>query len=246
MRIFERNPGGAVANVAAAVSKLGACAAFIGKVGSDMHGDFLRDTMEETGVDTEGLIRTEEAFTTLAFVALRPDGERTFSFARKPGADLLLRPEEIDRGILDRTKILHTGSLSLAEEPCRSAVLQALDYAKKHEKIISYDPNYRASLWDCEKTATKYMAAACKICGSDQNLRRRNSFDYGERRSGESRAHFTGSGRSLRGGNARRGGRARFCGRGMQVCRAVPGRKSSRYYRRRRLLLGCVSVSFYL
>ncbi len=162
MRIFERNPGGAVANVAAAVSKLGACAAFIGKVGSDMHGDFLRDTMEETGVDTEGLIRTEEAFTTLAFVALRPDGERTFSFARKPGADLLLRPEEIDRGILDRTKILHTGSLSLAEEPCRSAVLQALDYAKKHEKIISYDPNYRASLWDCEKTATKYMRRLVK------------------------------------------------------------------------------------
>ncbi|MBS5841964.1 MAG: carbohydrate kinase [Clostridiales bacterium] len=156
-RIFEQNPGGAVANVAAAVSKMGLSAAFIGKVGNDMHGLFLQETMEQSGVNTKGLLRTEEAFTTLAFVALRPDGERMFSFARKPGADLLLRPQEIDCTILDRSKILHTGSLSLAQEPCRSAVLYALDYAKKNRKIISYDPNYRASLWDCEETAVKYM-----------------------------------------------------------------------------------------
>ena len=157
MRLFEQNPGGAVANVAAAVSKLGASAAFLGKIGEDIHGNFLQNVLKSAGIDTKGLICTREAFTTLAFVALRPDGERMFSFARKPGADTLLRPEEIDTAILDQTKILHTGSLSLTHEPCRSAVLYALDYAKKSGKIISYDPNYRSSLWEKEEDAIRYM-----------------------------------------------------------------------------------------
>ena len=147
MRLFEQNPGGAVANVAAAVSKLGGSAAFLGKIGKDMHGEFLRGTLEQAGVNTDGLVDTEDAFTTLAFVALRPDGERMFSFARKPGADLLLSPDEINYTVLEHTSILHTGSLALSDEPCRSAVLSVLDYAKHTRKTVSYDPNYRASLW---------------------------------------------------------------------------------------------------
>lgn len=134
MRLFEQNPGGAVANVAAAVSKLGGSAAFLGKIGKDMHGEFLRGTLEQAGVNTDGLVDTEDAFTTLAFVALRPDGERMFSFARKPGADLLLSPDEINYTVLEHTSILHTGSLALSDEPCRSAVLSVLDYARRTRK----------------------------------------------------------------------------------------------------------------
>ena len=157
MRLFEQNPGGAVANVAAAVSKLGGSAAFLGKIGKDMHGEFLRGTLEQAGVNTDGLVDTEDAFTTLAFVALRPDGERMFSFARKPGADLLLSPAEINYTVLEHTSILHTGSLALSDEPCRSAVLSVLDYARRTRKTVSYDPNYRASLWKGEEEAVKYM-----------------------------------------------------------------------------------------
>ena len=157
MRLFEQNPGGAVANVAAAVSKLGGSAAFLGKIGKDMHGEFLRGTLEQAGVNTDGLVDTEDAFTTLAFVALRPDGERMFSFARKPGADLLLSPDEINYTVLEHTSILHTGSLALSDEPCRSAVLSVLDYARRTRKTVSYDPNYRASLWKGEEEAVKYM-----------------------------------------------------------------------------------------
>lgn len=157
-RLFEQNPGGAPANVLSAVAHLGGKAAFIGKVGKDMHGTFLRETVENCGIDTRGLIETEDGFTTLAFVALK-DGERSFSFARKPGADTLLTKEEVDYERIRESRIFHIGSLSLTDEPVKSASLSALEFAKKENVIISYDPNYRASLWKNEETAKREMCS---------------------------------------------------------------------------------------
>ena len=105
MRLFEQNPGGAVANVATAAARLGHKTAFIGKVGNDMHGRFLARVLEEVGIDCRGLVFSDEAFTTLAFVALDEKGERSFSFARKPGADTCLRPEELNRELLQSSRI---------------------------------------------------------------------------------------------------------------------------------------------
>lgn len=157
MKLFEQNPGGAVANVMAAMAKLGAKTGFIGKVGADMHGDFLIDTMKRAGIDVSEVRRDENVFTTLAFVDLSEDGQREFYFARKPGADTCLRPEEISREYLADTTLLHVGSLSLTDEPARSATLQAVACAKECGTIISYDPNYRAMLWKDAETARKGM-----------------------------------------------------------------------------------------
>lgn len=153
MKLFEQNAGGAVANVLAAVARLGGSTAFIGKVGNDMHGLFLKETLEAAQIDTQGLIFSEEAFTTLAFVALSASGERTFSFARKPGADTRLTAAEVEEDLIQNAKILHVGSLSMTDEPARSATLHAVALAKKAGVAISYDPNYRASLWKNEETA---------------------------------------------------------------------------------------------
>ncbi|MDP4110349.1 MAG: carbohydrate kinase, partial [Bacillota bacterium] len=146
-RVFERNPGGAVANVACGARKLGLKTAFIGKVGNDMHGRFLRDTLRSIGVGVDNLILADDVFTTLAFVSLSENGEREFSFARKPGADTCLRADEIDEVLLKSTKALHVGSLSMTDEPSRSATLSAVKTAKNSGALISYDPNYRAPLW---------------------------------------------------------------------------------------------------
>lgn len=163
MALFERNPGGAPANVAAAVSRLGAKAAFIGCVGDDMHGAFLRDTLRDAGVDVRSLTVTPDAFTTLAFVSLSPAGERTFSFARKPGADTCLRPEDIPLPLLQHTRILHFGSLSLTDEPARSATLHALAQARSSGAIIAYDPNDRPLLWRSRAQAQEQMRAVLPL-----------------------------------------------------------------------------------
>lgn len=155
--LFEQNPGGAPANVLAAVNKLGGKTSFIGKVGKDIHGEFLKNTVEKYGIDTSSLIETDEAFTTLAFVDLNENGERSFSFARKPGADTLLKDSEISREQIEGSKVFHFGSLSLTDEPARGATLKALQYAKEGEVIVSYDPNYRPSLWKDEETAKDGM-----------------------------------------------------------------------------------------
>ena len=157
MKLFERNPGGAVANVLAAAARLGDATAFIGKVGDDMHGRFLKETLIAAGIDTEGLVLTDETFTTLAFVALSPGGERAFSFARKPGADTQLRANEVKESIVTACSVLHVGSLSLTDEPARSATLHAVARAREFGATISYDPNYRASLWTSVQTATQRM-----------------------------------------------------------------------------------------
>ena len=156
MALFEQNPGGAPANVLAAVSNLGQKPAFIGNVGDDMHGALLKDTLDRIGVDTSGMVVDPNYFTTLAFVSLK-NGERSFSFARKPGADTQLTSEEINLDVVRNTKIFHCGSLSLTDEPARSATFFAVKEAKEAGAVISYDPNYRALLWKSEEEAVKHM-----------------------------------------------------------------------------------------
>lgn len=156
MALFEQNPGGAPANVLAAVSNLGQKPAFIGKVGDDMHGALLKDTLDRIGVDTSGMVVDPNYFTTLAFVSLK-NGERSFSFARKPGADTQLTSEEINLDVVRNTKIFHCGSLSLTDEPARSATFFAVKEAKAAGAVISYDPNYRALLWKSEEEAVEHM-----------------------------------------------------------------------------------------
>lgn len=155
--LYARNPGGAPANVAVAAQKLGARTAFLGKAGKDMHGAFLRSVLEVEKVETRGLILDEQYFTTLAFVEINEKGERTFSFSRKPGADTRIQKEELDIDILDRTNIFHVGSLSLTEQPSRDTTFYAVKRAKSKGSLISYDPNYRASLWENEETAKEQM-----------------------------------------------------------------------------------------
>ena len=157
MRLFEQNAGGAVTNLLCAAAQCGAKTGYIGKVGADMHGAFLKQSLINAGVDVRGLIEADDVFTTLAFVALQPNGEREFSFARKPGADTQLRSDEVDADMLEHTRIFHTGSLSLTQEPVRSATYEAIDRAKAAGAIISYDPNYRASLWVSKDEAIRYM-----------------------------------------------------------------------------------------
>lgn len=162
-RLFEQNPGGAPANVLCAASNLGLSTAFIGKVGKDMHGDYLRRVLEEKGVDTSGLISADDVFTTLAFVELSETGERKFSFARKPGADTCLLASEVKFELAEGCKIFHFGSLSLTNEPSRSATIEAVKVAKKAGAIISYDPNYRAPLWKCENEASEIMQSVLRF-----------------------------------------------------------------------------------
>ena len=128
--MFEQFPGGAPANVVCAAARLGLKTAFIGAVGRDMQGAFLKDTLRENGVDVKNVIETPDAFTTLAFVKIDKSGERSFSFARKPGADTRLKPENINFDIIKRSRILHVGSLSLTNEPARSATIAALEFAR--------------------------------------------------------------------------------------------------------------------
>ena len=157
MKLFERNPGGAPANVLVALQKLGHQTAFVGKVGTDMHGEFLRATLEENDIDCQGLISDPDFFTTLAFVALDEHGDRSFSFARKPGADTQLRADELPRDVIANSRVFHVGSLSLTNEPARTATIEALKLAKEAGCVMSYDPNYRDSLWTSAEAASEQM-----------------------------------------------------------------------------------------
>lgn len=156
-KLYEENPGGAPANCVSAVSKLGGRGAFIGMTGCDSFGDDVRCVLEEIGVDTSGMRRTSAQHTTLAFVSLDENGERTFSFCRNPGADTCLSKDDLDRKILEDCMILHVGSLSLTNEPSRTAELEAVSIVKKAGGFISYDPNYRAALWGGRPDAVEKM-----------------------------------------------------------------------------------------
>lgn len=141
------HPGGAPANFLAALAKFGAKTALMGKVGTDAFGKLLTATLEQAGIDTSGLIAADDVFTTLAFVTLDETGDREFSFARKPGADTCMTFEELNLSLIDAAKVFHFGTLSLTNEPARSATYQAVAYAKTKCKLITYDPNLRKPLW---------------------------------------------------------------------------------------------------
>ncbi|UUZ85420.1 carbohydrate kinase [Paenibacillus sp. P26] len=151
--LYERNPGGAPVNVAAALAKLGKKAGFIGKVGEDPFGRYLRQAPLEMSVAADGLVFTKEAHTTMAFVHLDANGERSFHFARQPGADQLLSEQDIHWSMLENTRIFHFGSLLMTAEPSYTATVRAVQAARKNGALISFDPNYRASLWTDESRA---------------------------------------------------------------------------------------------
>ena len=154
---FDANPSGAPANLAVAASRLGAKTAFTGKVGSDSFGTFLRDCLAENGVDVAGLAVDPVQHTTLAVVALDSAGERTFSFYRDPSADVALSQADVSVEQIRDARIVHFGSVSLTAEPARSATLYAARTARELGKLVSYDPNYRASLWPDQRTAVERM-----------------------------------------------------------------------------------------
>ena len=161
-RLFEQNAGGSVANLVAAAARFGARTGFIGKVGSDMHGAFLKEAMEGAGVDMQHLVMADDVFTTLAFVALNSNGERAFSFARKPGADTCLKESELPREMLMNSRVFHTSSLSLTDEPARTATYRAIKIARGGGAIITYDPNYRAGIWRSKQEAVTAMRTLVK------------------------------------------------------------------------------------
>jgi fructokinase len=152
---FEKHAGGAPANVAVGLARLGASSAFIGKVGQDAFGDFLVGVLAANGVNTERVMRAELARTGLAFVTLDKEGEREFLFYRHPSADMLLKPDEVERmqeSILEAS-VFHFGSLSLIHEPTRSATLRALEIAHLADRTISFDPNLRLDQWPSPASA---------------------------------------------------------------------------------------------
>lgn len=151
------HPGGAPANFLAALSKFGAKTALLGKVGNDTFGKLLAGTLEKAGICTKGLVMAEDVFTTLAFVTLDETGNREFAFARKPGADTRLSFEEMDLSLIDEAKVFHFGTLSLTDEPARTATYKAVAYAKENGKLITYDPNLRKPLWKDLEEAKKQL-----------------------------------------------------------------------------------------
>ncbi|HHY82545.1 MAG TPA: carbohydrate kinase [Clostridiales bacterium] len=172
--VYEANPGGAPANVAVQLSRLGVKSGFVGKVGNDHFGRYLKGTLDSYSVCTAGLVLDNDFPTTLAFVHLDSQGDRSFTFYRKPGADTQLTYEDIDLSLLDNCRILHFGSLSFTDEPAKTAVLQVLEYAKTRNKIISYDPNWRAPLWKTKECGIAGMKLGLNFCDiikvSDEEL----------------------------------------------------------------------------
>ncbi|NIK79382.1 fructokinase [Paenibacillus castaneae] len=158
---FKKEAGGAPANVACAVARLGGKSAFIGKLGIDAFGDFLEETLESVGVDTRYIVRTSEANTALAFVSLKADGDRDFSFYRNPSADMLLSESEIDASWFAADDILHYCSVDLIEAPVKYAHLKAIKEMKAAGGLISFDPNVRLPLWrdheECRQTILSFI-----------------------------------------------------------------------------------------
>ena len=155
--VLSANPGGAPGNFLAALAKYGCRTAMIGKVGDDAFGRLLIRTLADAGIGTQGVIADPSVFTTLAFVSLDENGNRDFSFARKPGADTCLRPEEVSESLIADAKVFHFGTLSLTDEPDASATKRAVELARKHGLLISLDPNLRKPLWKREEDARAAM-----------------------------------------------------------------------------------------
>ncbi len=161
---FHPKPGGAPANVAVAVSRLGASSAFIGKVGDDLFGHFLVDVLKRERVETRGIRIDPEARTTMAIIAMPDVNSAEFVFYRNPGADILLRAEELDRDLLRSARAFHCGSLSLVSEPAYGATLEAIRLARASDALVSFDVNYRPSLWrDATQTVEKIRAVIAQV-----------------------------------------------------------------------------------
>ncbi len=173
--IYEANPGGAPCNVLAMLAKLERKTAFIGKVGQDIFGNRLKDILAETGIDISNLVMDKDIRTTLAFVETFPDGDRDFSFYRNPGADMMLREEEVREDILRDTKIFHFGTLSMTHEEVRRATKKAVETAKAAGAVLSFDPNLREPLWNSLEEAKEQTAYGLSKCDflkiSDNEIR---------------------------------------------------------------------------
>ena len=154
---LKAQPGGAPCNFLAALQKYGCSTAMIGKVGDDRFGRLLIQTAADCGIETRGIIKDAAAFTTMAFVTLDADGNREYSIARKPGADTCLTELEVDYSLIDACRVFHFGTLSLTDEPARTATQKAVAYAKAQGKLISFDPNLRKPLWPDESAAAAQM-----------------------------------------------------------------------------------------
>jgi fructokinase len=154
---FKKAPGGAPANVAVAIARLGHPSAFLGQVGNDPFGHFLAGVLQADNVDISGLRFSDKARTALAFVSLTKEGERSFVFYRHPSADMLMGPEDVALEVLTKKRIFHFGSITLIHEPSRSATLMAAQAAHTNGLLISYDPNLRLSLWPSAAAAREEM-----------------------------------------------------------------------------------------
>jgi fructokinase len=160
--VYEGNPGGAPANVLVALAKMGKKTAFIGKVGQDQFGKKLEQTLKSNDVDTKGLVFTDKVPTTLTCVELNEEGDRAFLFYRNPGADVTLEAHEVDFELIAQARVFHFGTVSLTNEPSRSATFKAVQYAKHNQILISYDPNLRENLWDSLEDARANMEEGLK------------------------------------------------------------------------------------
>jgi len=159
---FTPIPGGAPANVCIGLAKLGVKAGFIGKVGEDPFGQILVDVLQKNGVDVSRVRFDPDTRTTLAFVCIKKEGENDFVFYRNPGADMMLRQEELDENFIAESSIFHFGSISMTSEPCYSATLKAIEFARKHKTLISFDPNLRPNLWKNLKEAKEKIIEGIK------------------------------------------------------------------------------------
>ena len=165
-KLLEVNPGGAPCNVLAMLTKAGRKTAFIGKVGNDMFGRMLKARTEEQGIDMSALMMDDEIKTTLAFVEKLPNGDRDFSFYRKPGADIMLTKDEViaHKDVIEGAKIFHFGTLSMTDEGVEAATIEAVRIAKESGCIISFDPNLRPPLWESEEKAKEKIAWGLSQC----------------------------------------------------------------------------------
>jgi len=162
--LFEANPGGAPCNVLSMLSRLGRKTAFIGKVGDDMFGKMLASVIEECGINADSLVFDKETRTTLAFVRTLKEGEREFSFYRSPGADMMLKKEDVNAAVIADSKIFHFGTLSSTHACCREATRFALSVAKENGVTVSFDPNLRESLWSSLEDAKKEIEYGLSVC----------------------------------------------------------------------------------
>lgn len=162
--LFEACPGGAPCNVLAMLNKLGRKTAFIGKVGDDQFGRLLKDTISGVGINADGLCMDKEIPTTLAFVHTFPDGDREFSFYRKPGADMMISEDEVNYDIIRSSKVFHFGTLSMTGEPAKTATKKALETAKEAGCLITFDPNLRPPLWNTLDEAKEQMEYGFRYC----------------------------------------------------------------------------------